>query len=249
MVSPVVDELVDVRRHGRRNDTGGPTRLNTARGQAAGSVAADRGYGAARWRSAVAVVPAAGMGTRFLPATKAVPKELLPIGDTPTLQLIIDEALGAGIDHIVVVGVVEGKPAIEAYFDQSPEVIEALEAQGRFDDRRARAQHRHGLAGDVRATRTTAWPRSRRRMRRRGGRRRTVRGAAARRVDGHSSLLAQMNGVCLSSGGSVVGLKQVPRRRSVRTASSTRRAGRRRRRRRHPRDGREARPSPMRPAT
>ena len=51
----------------------------------------------------VAVVPAAGMGTRFLPATKAVPKELLPIGDTPMLQLIIDEALGAGIDHVVVV--------------------------------------------------------------------------------------------------------------------------------------------------
>ena len=50
-----------------------------------------------------AVIPAAGMGTRFLPATKAVPKELLPIGDTPTLQLVIDEALGAGIDHIVVV--------------------------------------------------------------------------------------------------------------------------------------------------
>ena len=42
-----------------------------------------------------AVIPAAGMGTRFLPASKAVPKELLPIGDTPTLQLVIDEALGA----------------------------------------------------------------------------------------------------------------------------------------------------------
>ena len=50
-----------------------------------------------------AVIPAAGMGTRFLPASKAVPKELMPIGDTPALQLVIDEALGAGIDHIVVV--------------------------------------------------------------------------------------------------------------------------------------------------
>ena len=52
---------------------------------------------------ACAVIPAAGLGTRFLPATKAVPKELLPIGDTPLLQIVIDEALGAGIDHIVVV--------------------------------------------------------------------------------------------------------------------------------------------------
>ena len=50
-----------------------------------------------------AVIPAAGLGTRFLPASKAVPKELMPIGDTPALQIVIDEALGAGIDHVVVV--------------------------------------------------------------------------------------------------------------------------------------------------
>mgnify|MGYP006211895911 CR=1 FL=1 len=50
-----------------------------------------------------AVIPAAGMGTRFLPATKAVPKELMPIFDTPALQLVMDEAIGAGCDHIVVV--------------------------------------------------------------------------------------------------------------------------------------------------
>ena len=66
-----------------------------------------------------AVIPAAGMGTRFLPASKAVPKELLPIGDTPTLQLVIDEALGAGIDHIVVVSS-RNKPAIEQYFAPAP---------------------------------------------------------------------------------------------------------------------------------
>jgi len=48
-----------------------------------------------------AVIPAAGLGTRFLPATKAVPKELFPIGDQPAIQVVIDEALGAGIDHIV----------------------------------------------------------------------------------------------------------------------------------------------------
>ena len=57
-----------------------------------------------------AVIPAAGLGTRFLPATKAVPKELFPIGDQPALQLVIDEALGAGIDHIVIV-TSQSKPA------------------------------------------------------------------------------------------------------------------------------------------
>ncbi|MEX0846691.1 MAG: sugar phosphate nucleotidyltransferase, partial [Ilumatobacteraceae bacterium] len=77
-----------------------------------------------------AVVPAAGMGTRFLPATKAVPKELLPIIDTPALQLIIDEAVGAGVDHLVIV-TSHAKPAIEAYFRPQPEVIAKLRSSGR----------------------------------------------------------------------------------------------------------------------
>ena len=54
-----------------------------------------------------AVIPAAGLGTRFLPATKVVPKELFPIGDQPAIQVVIDEALGAGIDHVVVVLIFE----------------------------------------------------------------------------------------------------------------------------------------------
>lgn len=78
----------------------------------------------------LAIIPAAGRGTRFLPATKAVPKELFPIGDQPALQLVIDEALGAGIDHIVVV-TSRDKPAIEAYLAPSPALIEALRAAGR----------------------------------------------------------------------------------------------------------------------
>ena len=77
-----------------------------------------------------AVIPAAGLGTRFLPTTKAVPKELLPVGDTPLLQLVIDEALGAGIEHIVVVSS-RSKPAIERYFEPDPELVETLVAQGR----------------------------------------------------------------------------------------------------------------------
>src|SRR6187401_2039147 len=79
-----------------------------------------------------AVIPAAGMGTRFLPATKAVPKELLPIGDTPLLQLVIDEALGAGVDHVVIVSS-RSKPGIEAYFEPNDEVLAAIEAQGRTE--------------------------------------------------------------------------------------------------------------------
>src|SRR3954451_23162937 len=79
-----------------------------------------------------AVIPAAGLGTRFLPATKAVPKELLPIVDVPALQLIIDEAVGAGTDHIVIVNS-RTKPSIESYFADAPEVIEKLVASGRTE--------------------------------------------------------------------------------------------------------------------
>ena len=68
-----------------------------------------------------AVVPAAGMGTRMLPATKSVPKELLPIVERPALQLIVDEAVGAGVDHLVIV-TSRTKPAIEHYFAADTEV-------------------------------------------------------------------------------------------------------------------------------
>lgn len=77
-----------------------------------------------------AVIPAAGLGTRFYPVTKAVPKELLPIFDVPALQLIIDEAIGAGCDHIVLVSS-RSKPEIERYVTAQPAVIEKLRAQGR----------------------------------------------------------------------------------------------------------------------
>lgn len=81
-------------------------------------------------RIRTAVIPAAGQGTRMLPATKAVPKELLPILERPALQLVVDEALGAGVDHIVIV-TSRAKPAIEQYFAASPEVEASLEKQGR----------------------------------------------------------------------------------------------------------------------
>lgn len=77
-----------------------------------------------------AVIPAAGQGTRMLPATKAVPKELLPILERPAIQYIVDEALGAGVDHLVIV-TSRSKPAIEHYFAPSPDVERILVAQGR----------------------------------------------------------------------------------------------------------------------
>lgn len=77
-----------------------------------------------------AVVPAAGLGTRFLPATKAVPKELLPIVDRPAIQYTVDEAVGAGIDHIIIV-TNEAKPGIEAYFKPSQMVLDKMKAAGR----------------------------------------------------------------------------------------------------------------------
>ena len=79
-----------------------------------------------------AVIPAAGRGTRFLPATKAVPKELFPIGDQPALQIVIDEALGAGIDHIIVVSS-RNKRAIEAYFEPNDELIGKLDDSGKTE--------------------------------------------------------------------------------------------------------------------
>lgn len=76
-----------------------------------------------------AVIPAAGLGTRFLPATKAVPKELLPIVDTPAIQYIVEEAVAVGMtDVLVVTG--RGKEAIADHFDRMPELEAALEKKG-----------------------------------------------------------------------------------------------------------------------
>ena len=79
-----------------------------------------------------AVIPAAGLGTRFLPATKAVPKELLPVVDTPALQYIVEEAVDAGLPQILVV-TGRGKEAIADHFDRAPELEAALEKKGDQD--------------------------------------------------------------------------------------------------------------------
>jgi UTP--glucose-1-phosphate uridylyltransferase len=76
-----------------------------------------------------AVIPAAGLGTRFLPATKAMPKEMLPVVDTPTIQYVVEEAVAAGLgDVLLVTG--RGKGAIEDHFDRAHELEEALAAKG-----------------------------------------------------------------------------------------------------------------------
>lgn len=72
-----------------------------------------------------AIIPAAGLGTRFLPATKAQPKEMLPIVDKPTIQYIVEEAVASGIEEIVII-IGRGKRSIEDHFDKSYELEDAL---------------------------------------------------------------------------------------------------------------------------
>jgi UTP--glucose-1-phosphate uridylyltransferase len=79
-----------------------------------------------------AVIPAAGFGTRFLPATKAHPKEMLSVVDKPLIQYSVEEAVGAGIAKIAVI-ISRGKSAIEDHFDSSPELERFLEDKGKLD--------------------------------------------------------------------------------------------------------------------
>lgn len=79
-----------------------------------------------------AVLPVAGLGTRVLPATKSIPKEMLPVFDRPAIQYVVDEALEAGIEHIVFV-TGRNKAAIEDYFDSAYELEATLEAKGKTD--------------------------------------------------------------------------------------------------------------------
>lgn len=79
-----------------------------------------------------AIIPAAGLGTRFLPATKAMPKEMLPIVDKPTIQYIIEEAVESGIEDIIIV-TGKGKRAIEDHFDNAFELEDNLIQKGKFE--------------------------------------------------------------------------------------------------------------------
>jgi len=79
-----------------------------------------------------AVIPAAGLGTRFLPATKAQPKEMLPVFDKPTIQYVIEEAVASGIDDILII-TGKGKRSIEDHFDRSFELEYILHENGKED--------------------------------------------------------------------------------------------------------------------
>ena len=79
-----------------------------------------------------AIIPAAGFGTRFLPATKSQPKEMLPVVDKPTIQYIVEEAVESGIEDILIV-IGRYKSSIEDYFDRSVELEMELEAKGKYD--------------------------------------------------------------------------------------------------------------------
>ncbi|WP_079525377.1 UTP--glucose-1-phosphate uridylyltransferase GalU [Solibacillus isronensis] len=79
-----------------------------------------------------AIIPAAGLGTRFLPATKAMPKEMLPIVDRPTIEYIVEEAIASGIEDIIIV-TGKGKRAIEDHFDRNFELEDNLMNKGKFE--------------------------------------------------------------------------------------------------------------------
>ncbi|MEP6296892.1 MAG: UTP--glucose-1-phosphate uridylyltransferase, partial [Ilumatobacter sp.] len=157
-----------------------------------------------------AVIPAAGLGTRFLPATKAVPKELFPIGDQPAIQVVIDEALGAGIDHIVIVSS-RDKPAIADYFEPNPQLLAALEDKGKAET----AERLRSIGRDWRAT--IVYQDDPKGLGHAVGCARDAVGVEPfavmlpDEIMSSSSLLAQMNGVCASTGGSVVAVAEVPR--------------------------------------
>ena len=157
-----------------------------------------------------AVIPAAGLGTRFLPATKAVPKELFPIGDQPAIQIVIDEALGAGIDHIVVVSS-RDKPALEAYFTPDDALLDALIAKGKIDT----AERLRAIGRDWRVT--IVYQDVPKGLGHAVGCARDAVGDESFAVllpdelMSSSAVLAQMNGVCASTGGSVVAVVNVPR--------------------------------------
>jgi len=77
-----------------------------------------------------AVIPAAGLGTRFLPVTKSMPKEMLPLIDTPAIHYVVKEAVEAGVDDIIII-TGRGKRAVEDYFDESPELEMYLQKSGK----------------------------------------------------------------------------------------------------------------------
>ncbi|AKU15870.1 UTP--glucose-1-phosphate uridylyltransferase GalU [Luteipulveratus mongoliensis] len=93
-----------------------------------------------------AVIPAAGLGTRFLPATKAIPKEMLPVVDKPAIQYVVEEAVRAGLNDVLTI-TGRNKAALEDHFDRHWELEQALERKG--DEMRLRRVHKSANLGEV----------------------------------------------------------------------------------------------------
>ena len=127
-----------------------------------------------------AVIPAAGLGTRFLPATKAMPKEMLPVVDKPAIQYVVEEAVAAGLDDVLMI-IGRNKNALANHFDRVTELEHTLETKG-DNSKLAKVQESSDLA-DMHYVRQgdPQGPRPRRAPRAQARRRRAVRRAARRR--------------------------------------------------------------------
>ena len=168
-----------------------------------------------------AVIPAAGLGTRFLPATKAQPKEMLPLVDKPAIQYVVEEAVRAGIrDILIITG--RGKRSLEDHFDRSFELEFYLEKAGREQRRGGHAGDRRARRHPLRAPGRAEGPRARGRGRTRPHRRRALRGPPGRRPHGRDLARARGHGRGERAHGRVghrtQGVPRVPR--SRRTAAS-----------------------------
>jgi UTP--glucose-1-phosphate uridylyltransferase len=161
-------------------------------------------------RPTKAVIPVAGLGTRFLPATKATPKEMLPVVDKPAIQYVVEEAVGAGLEDVLMITGRNKKP-LEDHFDRNIELEDALEKKGDLD-RLQRVQESSSL-GEIHYVRQGD-PR---------GLGHAVLVAAAHvgdepfavllgddLIDERDHLLAQMIDVQSQRGGSVIALMEVP---------------------------------------
>jgi hypothetical protein len=145
-----------------------------------------------------AVFPVAGLGTRFLPATKAIPKELLPIVDRPLIQYAVDEAREAGIEQMIFV-TGRGKTAIVEHFDVAYELETTMASAARIF--RSRADPLHARRHYHRAPAGPARARPRDLVRPRDRRRRAVRGPPARRADDRRARLHGADGRGLQRSG------------------------------------------------
>ena len=161
-----------------------------------------------------AVFPVAGLGTRFLPATKAIPKEMLTVVDRPLIQYAVEEAREAGIEQMIFV-TGRGKDALEDHFDIAYELEAVMKARGKPLGRARRhpiSARRNRLGPPAGAT----GPRPCGLVRARDRRRRAVRGAAARRPHGRPpGCLAQMVAAYEKVGGNIVCAQDVPRERTA----------------------------------